>query len=125
MLDVYRQRRIEELKAAALKNRFGDVQEIIKDEWIREVTEGSKACTVIVHLYQDSVVECNLMDEVMRNLAPRFRYLKFLRIKFDQAIENWPERNLPTVFIYEGGSMKTQLITAKSVGGKRMTAAGK
>lgn len=125
MLEVYRQRRMEEMRKSAVKNRFGDVQEIIKDEWIREVTEGSKSSPVIVHLYQDSNVECQLMDEALRNLAPRFRYLKFLRIKFDQAIENWPERNLPTVFVYSDGNMKTQIITAKNLGGKRMTPAGK
>lgn len=125
MLEVYRQRRIEEMKKSAVKNRFGEVQEIIKDEWIREVTEGSKSSPVVVHLYQDSNVECQLMDEALGNLAPRFRYLKFLRIKYDQAIENWPERNLPTVFVYVDGNLKTQIITAKSIGGKRMTAAGK
>lgn len=124
MLDIYRQRRIEEMKKMAVRNRFGEVQEIIKDEWIREVTEGSKASPVVVHLYQDSNVECQLMDEALRNLAPRFRYLKFLRIKFDQAIENWPERNLPTVFVYVDGNLKTQIITGKAVGGKRMTPAG-
>ncbi len=125
MLDVYRQRRIEEMRKSAVKNRFGEVQEIIKDEWIREVTEGSKSSPVVVHLYQDSSVDCQLMDEALRNLAPRFRYLKFLRIKYDQAIENWPERNLPAVFVYSEGNMKTQIITLKSLGGKRMTAAGK
>jgi hypothetical protein len=123
MLEVYRQRRIEEMKKSAVKNKFGEVQEIIKDEWIREVTEGSKSSPVVVHLYQDSNVECQLMDEALGNLAPRFRYLKFLRIKYDQAIENWPERNLPTVFVYVDGNLKTQIITAKSIGGKRMTAA--
>lgn len=112
------------MKAAAVKNRFGDLSEIVKDEWVREVTESSKACTVVVHLYKDSIVECNLLDECLRVVAPKFKYVKFLRIKFDQAIENWPERNLPTLFIYSGGSLQGQLITAGQVGGKKMAAAG-
>jgi hypothetical protein len=124
-LEFYRQKRIAEMKQATVKNRFGEVVEIIKDEWIREVTDGSKSSPVVIHLYQDSMVECQLVDEGLRNLASRFKYVKFLRIKYNQAIENWPEKNLPTVFVYENGAMKTQLITLNKIGGKKMTAAGK
>lgn len=113
------------MKKATVKNRFGDVVEIIKDEWIREVTDGSKACPVVIHLYQDSLIECQLVDEALRKVASRFKYVKCLRIKYNQAIENWPEKNLPAVFVYENGAMKTQLITLNKVGGKKMTAAGK
>lgn len=108
-----------------MKNRFGDVTEIIKDEWISQVTDGSQSCDVVVHLYQDSMIECQLMDEALRVLAAKFKYIKFLRIKYNQAIENWPERNLPTVFVYSKGTLKTQLITLNSVGGKKMNANGK
>lgn len=121
---MYRQRRIAEIKQATVKNRFGEVVEIIKDEWIREVTDGSKSCPVVVHLYQDSFIECQLVDEAMHKLARQFKYVKFLRIKYNQAIENWPEKNLPALFVYENGVMKTQLITLNKVGGKKMTAEG-
>jgi hypothetical protein len=123
-LEKYRQQRLEEMKKIAMKNRFGEVVEIVKDEWVREVTEGSNACIVLVHLYSDAIVECQLMDEAFRKLAPRFKYLKFLRIKYNQAIENWPEKNLPTVFVYDKGSLKTQIITLSTLGGKSMTPEG-
>lgn len=61
----------------------------------------------------------------MMRLAPKFKYIKFVKIRSTQAIENWPEKNLPTVFFYHGGELKTQLITLSSVGGKKMTADGK
>jgi hypothetical protein len=61
----------------------------------------------------------------MMRLAPKFKYIKFVKIRSTQAIENWPEKNLPTVFFYHGGELKTQLITLTSVGGKKMTADGK
>ena len=76
-----------ELKQAQAQNRFGDVVEIVKDDWIREVTESSNTCWVVVHLYQDSVVECGLMDEALTLLAPKFRHVKFLRIRATQAVE--------------------------------------
>ncbi len=112
------------MQEALLRNRFGDVTEIIKEEWIREVTEASKNSWVVVHLYQDSVIECRLLEEALLNVSKRFKYIKFLKIKSNQAIENWPERNLPSLFIYHDGEMKVQLITLKELGGKTMKPVG-
>jgi hypothetical protein len=35
------------------RERFGEVIEINKEEWVREVTEASNSAVVVVHLYQD------------------------------------------------------------------------
>ena len=102
-MDEYRQQRLQELKQQTVRNRFGELVEIVKDDWMREVTEGSNSCAVVVHLYENSLIECQVMDEALTRLAPKFKYIKFLRIKYTQAIENWPEKNLPTLFIYEKG----------------------
>lgn len=48
------------MKKAQALNRFGEVRDIIKDEWIREVTEASNASIVLVHLYSDSLVDCQV-----------------------------------------------------------------
>lgn len=121
MLEDYRAARLRQIQQERARNRFGDVVEIIKDEWISQVTEGSKAgYWVVVHLYQDSVIECRLVEEALQQLAPKFKYVKFLKIRSTQAIENWPERNLPTIFVYKDGNMQKQLLTLKEVGGKTM-----
>lgn len=124
MLNEYRERRLQELKEQAVKNKYGEVLDITKDEWLREVTEGSAATWVLVHLYQDSVIDCQLMDEALRKLAPKFRYIKLLRIRSTQAVENWPDRNLPTVFAYHEGKLQHQIMTLKPLGGQSMTADG-
>ena len=89
-----------------------------------KVTDGSKGCIVLAHLYEDSIVECQVLDEAMQVVAAKFKYLKFVRIKSTHAIENWPERNLPTLFIYEEGNLRTQLVTLRSIGGKSAKPAG-
>ena len=124
ILDEYRKRRLDELKTAAVKNRYGDVLEITKDDWMRDVTECSNSCWVVVHLYQNSVVECGLVEEAMIDLAARFKYVKFIKIRSTQAVENWPDKNLPTLFFYNEGVLKHQMITLQSVGGKSMKVAG-
>lgn len=122
-LNEYRQRRLAELKQAQVRNRFGEVVEIVKDDWVREVTECSRSCWVVVHLYHDALVECGILDAAMQQVAPRFRAVKFLKIRSTQAIENWPERNLPTLFLYHDGELKLQLITLTALGGKAATGA--
>eukprot|EP01035_Chromulina_nebulosa_P031885 gene31885-42528_t len=121
-LNEYREKRLRELKESQVKNRFGDVLGIGKDDWIREVTDCSKTCWVVVHLYQDSVVECQLVDEAFIILSTKFKYVKFVKIRSTQAIENWPDRNLPTIFAYHEGVLQKQLVTLKQIGGKTMKA---
>lgn len=42
-----------EMQAQAAKEKFGEVTEISKPDFIREVTEASKEHYVVVHLYKD------------------------------------------------------------------------
>ena len=42
-----------EMKEYALKARFGEVVEISKDEWVKEVTEASNSSWVVAFLYQN------------------------------------------------------------------------
>ncbi|KAG5176960.1 thioredoxin-like protein [Tribonema minus] len=124
ILQRLRQARIVELKAKAARARFGSVIEISKGDWVAEVTEASANgdLWVVAHLYQDSVVECRVMEAALRSVAARFPEVKFVRIRSTQAVENWPDANLPTLFVYRGGALARQLITAAALGGKRMTA---
>ena len=124
MLNEYRDRRLKELKEQAFKNKFGDIHEINKDQWVAEVTEASRSVWVLVHLYNDSVLECRLMDETLLKLAPKFKHVKILKIRSTQAVENWPDRNLPTVFAYNEGVLKHQIMTLKQLGGQSMTSNG-
>jgi hypothetical protein len=124
-INAYRDKRLQELKEQQARNRWGSVYDIGRDDWISEVTDCSKSCWVIVHLYQDSVIECNLVEDALLQLAPKFKYIKFIKIRSTQAVENWPDRNLPTLFLYHEGELKLQVITLNSLGGKRMTSDGK
>jgi hypothetical protein len=64
------------------------------------------------------------VDEVFTVLAPKFKDIKFVKIRSTSAVENWPDRNLPTIFFYGGGELKKQIMTLKSLGGTSMDAAG-
>ena len=117
MIQKYRLKRMQELKEAAASNCFGSLSEISKNDWIPEVTEGSNKCWVVAYLYQDSVVECRVMEEALTLLARKFSSIKFVKIRSTEAIENWPSRNLPTVFIYKNGNLQHQIVTLKQFNG--------
>lgn len=90
--DWRREKRIAEMMAQAARNKFGDIQPISKDEWTREVTEGSSDHWVIAYLWDDALEECKLMDNVLREVAKKHRDVKFVSIQALACIENWPSR---------------------------------
>lgn len=51
-----------EMKAKAAAARFGELYEISKADWVREVTDASKSVCVVAHLYEDGIVECRIME---------------------------------------------------------------
>ncbi|OQR82753.1 phosducin-like protein [Achlya hypogyna] len=112
-----REKRIAEMKAMAARNLYGDVQPISKDEWTREVTEASKNCWVVAYLFESSVEGCKLMDQLLRAVAAKHRDVKFVSIQSQVCIENWPARNLPTLFCYKNGNLATQMLTLSKLNG--------
>lgn len=48
-----RKKRLQEMQEAAEKNKYGEVTQISKPDFVREVTEASKSCWVVVHLFKD------------------------------------------------------------------------
>jgi len=118
MIQQYREKRLEELRISQVKNRFGEVCDISRDSWVREVTDSSKTCWVVVHLYQDSNIDCRLVHQILEEIAIKYKFLKILRIPSTQAVENWPDRNLPALFLYHEGVLKEQLVTLRSLRGK-------
>ncbi|CAK4643091.1 unnamed protein product [Aphanomyces euteiches] len=116
-LQRIREKRIAEMKAQAARNVFGDIQPISKDEWTREVTEASQKSWVIAYLWESSHEGCKLMDQILRVIAARHRDVKFVSIQSQVCVENWPLRNLPTLFMYKDGNLANQMLTLNKLNG--------
>ncbi|CAI5736538.1 unnamed protein product [Hyaloperonospora brassicae] len=115
-----RERRIQEMKEQAARNKFGDVQPIAKDEWTKEVTDGSSDHWVIAYLWDDALEECKVMDHVLREVAKRHCAVKFVSIQAQACIENWPSRNCPTLFMYHKGALQNQVLGIRKLNGLDM-----
>jgi len=71
-----------------------------------------------------SIPLCTLINQYLSNLARKFPTTKFLKSISTTCIPNWPDRNLPTIFIYQNGNMKKQFIGAFEFHGMKLTEIG-
>jgi len=109
VLEKYRQKRIAEMQALARKEKYGNLITIDETNFVQEVTEASKECAVVVYMCRDSVPQCRIVTEHMKKLAERFKATKF--VKYDMRA--YPDRNFPTLLIYQDGQLKDQLVAFK------------
>lgn len=121
-MEMYRKKRMLEMKAKRLREAYGDVYQLSRADYEKEMVEGSKDKWVVLHLYQDSVVECRLLAEHLRTVANRKKDVKFLKIVATDCIENYPDRNCPTLIVYHEGKMQKQFLGLADFGGKKMVA---
>ncbi|KAL7621489.1 Proteolipid protein 2 [Parahypoxylon ruwenzoriense] len=122
-LEQYRQKRIQELNNLTKKSIHGAVYPISKPEYSREVTEASRNGPVFVNLTSSlgTNVESRVLSELWRQAAKEYGDVKFCEIRADKAIENYPDRNCPTILVYKNGDIVKQIVTLVTVGGVRMS----
>lgn len=61
----------------------------------------------------------------MKNLAAKYPTVKFLKSISTTCIPNYPDKNLPTIFVYFEGDMKKQLAGPLEFRGPNLTQDGK
>ncbi|XP_019380640.1 PREDICTED: phosducin-like protein 3 [Gavialis gangeticus] len=120
-IEMYRQQRLAEWKATQMKNKFGELLEISGQDYIQEVTKAGKDIWVILHLYKQGIPLCALINQHLSGLAKKFPDVKFIKAISTTCIPNYPDRNLPTVFIYLEGDIKAQFIGPLVFGGMNLT----
>ncbi|KAI1130022.1 thioredoxin-like protein [Nemania abortiva] len=120
-LEQYRQKRMQELNNLTKKSIHGSVYPISKPDYAREVTEASNNGTVFVNLTSalGTNVESRVLSELWRQAAKEYGDIKFCEIRADKAIENYPDRNCPTILVYKSGDIVKQIVTLMTIGGVR------
>lgn len=119
ILIEFRNKRIAEMKALASKSRYGSVREITGEEYVNEVNKAGDDVWVVLHLYARGVPFCALLNQYFNELAVKFPTVKFLRSIAQTCIPNFPEKNLPAIFIYHNGEIKKQFLGANDLRGPR------
>jgi hypothetical protein len=110
IVNQYRQQRLQEMRDQMSRARYGDVREITAEDYVQEVNKAGEGIWVVLHLYQHSLPICKLLNEYMQRLAAKHPQTKFLKSIATLCIPNYPDRNLPTIFIYRDGELVKQWI---------------
>ncbi|KAJ8122419.1 hypothetical protein ONZ43_g1379 [Nemania bipapillata] len=120
-LEQYRQKRMQELNNLTKKSIHGSVYPISKPDYAREVTEASNNGPVFVNLTSSlgTNIESRVLSELWRQAAKEYGDIKFCEIRADKAIENYPDRNCPTILVYKNGDIVKQIVTLVTIGGVR------
>ncbi|TRX98625.1 hypothetical protein FHL15_000699 [Xylaria flabelliformis] len=120
-LEQYRQKRMQELNNLTKKSIHGSVYPISKPDYAREVTEASNNGPVLVNLTSalGTNIESRVLSELWRQAAKEYGDIKFCEIRADKAIENYPDRNCPTILVYKNGDIVKQIVTLMTIGGVR------
>lgn len=117
----YRKKRIAEMQAMVKKAKFGTVLEISGQDYVEEVTKAGSEIYVVLHLYSRGVPFCSLVNQHMTQLAAMFPATKFVRAIATTCIPNYPEKNLPTIFIYYEGQLMKQFAGPIELGAPNLT----
>ncbi|CAM9526988.1 unnamed protein product [Lampetra fluviatilis] len=120
VIEMYRQKRLAEWKAQQIKNKFGDVLEISGQDYVHEVTKADPDIFVVLHLYKQGIPLCALINQHLTALARKFPDTKFLKSISTTCIPNYPDKNLPTIFVYKDGDIRAQFIGPLVFGGMNL-----
>merc|ERR1739846_101708 len=112
-----------EIKARMEKSKYGDVREITAVDYVQEVNKAGEDVFVILHLYKQGVPLAALVNEYLNRLAPKFPTTKFLKAISTTCIPNYPDKNLPTIFVYYEGQLKAQMVGPTEFRGMNLTEA--
>ncbi|XP_034267344.1 phosducin-like protein 2 [Pantherophis guttatus] len=116
-VEMYRKQRLAELKALQKRQRYGELNEISGDQYVKEVTNAPKDVWVVIHLYNESIPMCTLVNRHLSLLAIKFPETKFVKAIAKSCIENYHDNCLPTIFVYKDGKIEGKLIGVVEFGG--------
>ena len=71
-----------------------------------------------MELFQKGIPESVAMSELIVGVAERQKATKFVTIQSTECVENWPDDQVPCLFLYHDGKLQTQLIGLDHCGGK-------
>ncbi|XP_060103288.1 phosducin-like protein 2 [Heteronotia binoei] len=120
-VEMYRKRRLKELKALQKTHRYGELREISGEQYVKEVTNAPKDVWVVIHLYKSSIPMCSLVSRHLSQLAQKFPETKFVKAAANSCIENYHDSCLPTLFVYENGQIKGKFLGVMECGGTNLT----
>lgn len=72
----------------------------------------------------ESLPGCKLLAPILSQLAALYPSTKFVSIVSDHCIEDYPDKNCPTLLVYRAGKFTGQVVGTGGIGGDNITLGG-
>ena len=69
---------------------FGSVREITAVDYVQEVNKAGEDLFVVLHLYKQGIMLCNVINNFISQLATKFPTTKFIKSISTTCIPNYP-----------------------------------
>ena len=76
---------------------------------------------MVLLLYNTGLVVCRKLKQIIGVLACKFPHTKFVQSVAQNCIPNYPDKNLPTIFVYFEDNLLSQFCGPSVFGGESMT----
>ena len=104
-LKQYHAKRMAEFRSNVPQKQFGSVVELNTRNFVLNVEREADNCNVIVHLYEDQIIACRVLNELLPFLANNYRHDKFFIMDVNEADPNFDVIGLPCLLVYRGGNL--------------------
>ena len=85
--------------------QFGKVYTIDAKSYTKEVKEASQQSCVVLHLYQDFLKTCTLLNKHLNFIADKYPSTKFCKSISTKTIPKFPDDRLPTFLLFKNGKL--------------------
>ncbi|KAI8930197.1 thioredoxin-like protein [Entophlyctis helioformis] len=109
-IQEYRARRMLQLQVQSVRPRFGVVADLQTADYVSAIDDVDPSVTVVIHLYQQSLDACRLVNTFLDTLATAYPTVKFAKIVSTKADAVFTDDVLPAVLVYEAGALTHTLL---------------
>uniref|UniRef100_A0A0A9VZ40 Phosducin-like protein n=1 Tax=Lygus hesperus TaxID=30085 RepID=A0A0A9VZ40_LYGHE len=107
-LEEFRKQRMEEMMLASRLPKYGHVFHLnTGEEFLKAIDDEDKSTTVIVHIYEENVKPCKMMNQSLAQLAKQYPNVKFCRMVGSSAgmSHSFKIDGIPALIVYKEGNV--------------------
>ena len=105
-MQAYKRDRMKQMEEARKGPQYGRIFTIDAKTYSREVKEVSNQSPVVLHLYQDFLKTCKLLNKHLAFIAQKYPSTKFCKSISTKTIPKFPDSNLPCLLLYKNGKLE-------------------
>ncbi|UJR31825.1 hypothetical protein I4U23_019302 [Adineta vaga] len=113
-LKEYREKLMYQMQQRLLNApRFGKQFDLNRESFTSAIDDENRNVTVILHVYEQSVTGCKLMNNCFQILAEQYPYVKFCRIQASEAqmSHNFIRNGCPAILVYRAGELLSSFVS--------------